>query len=134
MSELQLASMPDDPIYAESSLGVLDRVTRTLAIGVSRRRLFKSAVLGGICTALGVPLLDPIPVVADSCHTCSAPCGSCSSDTGTCCSPHGYYCWDFTCSCSCGGCGCFYAKGTACDSGANSVSCPCCCFACYPCC
>jgi hypothetical protein len=118
----------------QAEVGVVDRFTRTLATSISRRSLFRATIVGGLSAAVGVPLLDPVPVSATNCNTCGAPCATCFSQSGSCCSPNGAYCYTGTCNCRDCGCICFYASIQVCDDGSNASSCPCCCFICFPCC
>jgi hypothetical protein len=126
---------PDGTPRPDASLGLIDRLTKTAASTMSRRLLFKGALIGGLSVAAGVPLLNPITAGATNCNDTWAPCGYCESQTGLLCSPNGVYCFYGTCTCNSNcSCCCFHAHLTVCDDGGNSVSCPTCCVACFPCC
>jgi hypothetical protein len=115
----------------------LDRLTQEAAARISRRTMMKGTV-GGIAGALaaaGLGILRPLPVAATACNTCTSSCKNCATDWITCCSPNGgAYCQTWRCTCSQCNCNCFFIRLVVCDDGSYSVSCPCCCFACYPCC
>lgn len=106
----------------EMKLNMVDQLTKSAAIGLSRRTFMKTLVAG--TAALGMRLMGFKTVLASHCRTCFGPCGMCSS-TVHCCSPDGSFCVNLTCNCCCG-CSCtpFLATATVCNDQSWSSSCP----------
>jgi hypothetical protein len=121
---------PDQGGLQQPQVTLVDRLTQAAATRMSRRWLFKSALIGGMSAAIGIPLFNPLTAAATNCHTCGAPCATCYSQTGSCCSPNGQYCRTAWCNCGDCGCLCFHASMTMCDNGNYANSCPDCCWGC----
>jgi hypothetical protein len=134
---LMLAHRSD--VDGRFAMSGFDRLTQATAAAISRRALLKGLV-GGLAASFGAGLLTPLPAAAscpepDQGNLCTGPCGTCKSDAGICCSPSGQYCYDVACQCNNGcNCSCFQGEFIVWNSGCVSYSCPCCCFACFPCC
>lgn len=110
----------------------LDRLTAAMAVALSQRALVTRA-LAITAAAMGMRLLEVLPVAAAACQICKGPCGNCSSGTGTCCSPNGQWCAQCDCTCEpgCGPCGQFRACYLICDDGSRNCSCIGCTSSCH---
>jgi hypothetical protein len=99
----------------------LDRLTRAVAMRLSRRSLFKGA-LGGLAGIAGMRLLVPIEAQAClNCHYCTSGCMSCQTAYFRCCSLDGTYCQYCAGPCGLNCCGSnFYVKNFVCDGGCGS--------------
>jgi hypothetical protein len=100
----------------------LDRLTRAVAVRLSRRSLFKGA-LGGAAALAGLQVLAPIEAHAcTSCHYCVSGCTSCQTTYFRCCSNDLSTCQYCAGPCGVGVCPCqnFYLKNFICDGGCGS--------------
>ncbi|GEM_PF-6802033 len=114
-------------------LTVLDRLTRSAALRLSRRRLGGKVLTAGLLAALvqlfGLGVLPAYAITCCGdpyCKDCSVTCSGCACGgtySGVVCSPNGLYCADDTCP-DCYGylykC-CAYACNSGCTGGYLSV-------------
>ncbi len=112
--------------------GVLDRLTKVVAVKLSRRVFAGSVLFGGAATlavqALGFAV--PVAEAQTACNSCCGPCGCASCSPGQCCSPNGQWCAGSGC-CKCGlptcalcGFGGISACVLVCDNGGTALNCP----------
>lgn len=128
--------MDTDTSDARNEIDSFDRVTKILALRLSRRR-FVAAKLAGLMIASSLSFLgfDARPAYAlcsQQCNSCTgSACGFCSAccpAAGTCCSPCKTYCITNQPCCTCSQCNCgsFNCGETICEDGSTSTVCPSC--------
>jgi hypothetical protein len=105
------------------ALNSLDKLTRSLATKIVRRK-FLGSVLAGVASILGSQFFDErLASAQPGCNSCNGSCGNCSSFIQSCCA--GGYCRSLNCVCAsgCGPCGNFMAYLTVCANGTSGSSC-----------
>src|SRR5437016_3787238 len=86
----------EQPELEESAAELIpvDRLTKRLAVAISRRALL-TRTLAAAAATIGVQFLTVLPAAAVNCnYGCRGPCGTCNSYYPSCCSPNGQYCYN----------------------------------------
>jgi hypothetical protein len=102
-------------------VGLVDRLTRSVGIRLSRRAVLRSSLWGAVGLA-GLTALTPVEAAACSgCHYCVSGCTSCQSHWFVCCSGDNSTCNYCAGPCGVGVCPCqrFYLKNYVCNGGCD---------------